>query len=443
MNTENSHSGRGKMDEQLRRSSDSWNSGEAPDMWESLNESLSVEKVWKGVSDSLEKEQFAIDNQLRATYADWDADAPSDIWGKLDESLSVEKVWTNVNASLATRSIPSRSGWFRVAAACILILFFARNLNDEQVISADNSSTAHPEINVAFNSSEVAPGQNSNSGTDPEHTSTYISGVSRNNNNFSPVKKRNTGNPAEENGKSNSSVQNELTENNVVVSPVSPNETASLTDSLQYNNREEELVSELPYNSYAHNSGLEAFNFPKEKKRYDHVLIQIGTQLANIRDVNASSLSTSKTRVGLAADIAYRQRFGNLQLTGALGVSQFTQEQGKYVNARYRNTQQKINMAQFSVCLGYNYRKMHFYAGPMLSNALTALEFNGSTITQVYNFRTVEPGITAGVDYRLFDLGRKSNGFMIGAQYQYLPDNKLNSNLNQIHGLRLQAKFSF
>jgi hypothetical protein len=431
----------------LRRRSEEWDAGDAPDFGDLLGDSLSAESVWSRLDKQLTAEETAVDEQLRGSFAAWSPQPHDEVWEKIDASLSMETVWERLSATLAG---PERSyTWIKMAAACLIALLAGNRINDgfngsDQLRESDSYELAIAGDTHTFSetggeaSSDMSGSENIEAS--PRGAQSLQPRRDRNNvasaQNNDTDNRRGTGKPE--------AADNDLT----AVQP--ENTTASDTAERSADAIAEAVVPEigdpsLPYLRWSNDASLaDLAIMPRGRGISDHWTLQLGTQIAVMRETKREQLTSFKPKPGLAADIAYRKHFGNLQLIGAFGISQYTQAAGKYTNGRYYNADQKVNTMQLSASLGYNLGRTTFYSGIVISNMFLALEEKGNTITQIYRFREIEPGIAVGADYRILDWGAANRPVSLGVQYQYLPGNSVGeSTFEKIHGLRLQAKFGF
>lgn len=423
--------------EWLNRSFDEWDAGEpAANLWTELDESLSMESVWSRVGQSLTTEEHLEDRWIADSHESWNPQPEKDGWAKLNDAISLEQVWVELNETLG-QPVATRIPVWKLLAACVVALFMTRRLNDMPALR-NKATTPQSDRTIAATAPEVelsAVLQLPEPAT-ADHSSdvqaVHATVGQRRNAPLHPQAEQ----PI---------VQESVAE---VVHPEDgsmPGENLADADPEAAAITEEVPVDPLDKRLWSYPTELlhldrSLFSGPAP---IQHWTIQAGTQLSILQERDQASLTSTMPRFGMAADVSYRHRIGSLQLIHALGMSQYSQGAGKYINGRYCNTNQLINTLQFSSSFGYSYKRFTFYGGIILSRMLSGLEQKNDAVTQVYNFNQVQPGFTGGIDFRLATL-RTGQTISFGSQYQWLPSvNTRKTSFENIQGIRFQAKFSF
>jgi hypothetical protein len=171
--------------------------------------------------------------------------------------------------------------------------------------------------------------------------------------------------------------------------------------------------------------------------------IQLGTQLSILSENDQSELTNTLPNFGIAADISFNKYVGNVRFSQSLGFSQYAQSNGKYINGRYLNTNQRLNTVQFTSTVGYDWKRLNVYGGFMFSRLLSGMEENQTKVTNVYTVNSIQLGLTGGIDAKVKQFNNGSS-LSLGAQYQWIPKlESSNVTFENIQGVRFQTKFSF
>lgn len=424
------------QDAWMDRSFQEWDAGEPSDIWPDLDESLSLDAVWNRVDVSLT--ETAADEWLRESHDEWSPVMENDQWNHLNDSLSLENVWTGLNQSL-NQPVTTRIPYWKLIAASFVAVFFTHYFSDSPVphesygsltqssdVQSKNGNTPVADKTAGSNGNTTGSfGQSGISGDDDELVV---------NNEF-----------------------NELPVQNQVIAPDEPvqkpehqreHPVEQITGNPETNeSNTTDVTEEIDPLEIRKWKAPEEFLTPRDfivARPYHHWTVQMGTQLSVLKERDQAAFTSTVPRFGMAADLSYRHRVGPVQLIHAIGMSQYEQVAGKYINGRYSNTDQQINALQLSSSVAYTSGKFTFYGGLLFSKMLTGLEQNNYTITKVYNFNRLQTGFTGGIDYRLVSFPNSGKHISIGAQYQLLPSYKgEKTTFENIHGIRFQAKFSF
>lgn len=470
MSEERRHTG--DQDEFMRDAFNNWDAGEPADQWEELDEALSLESVWSRIDQTMVDEANTVDTELRsafdswdpemesdgwnrldhtipgaanemdaelrASYASWSPQSANDGWNKLNDALSLEQVWMQLQQSLEL-PVTTRIPFVKLIAATIAMLFMVSSLYDTPVSNRQDGGLA-AEQQAATDRSVAAVNTTGNSSQSENLLANQQSGQT--------TQRVNVQAPANQ---SEQSQQSELASNDGPSTDQrqeqSGNESNPTTDT-PIETSTDILATVDPLGLKSLNNSVQPLleQHFRPIQRFSPWTIQVGTQLSSLRESDHSRLTSFRPRFGLAADISFRHRVGPVQLIHAFGVSQYSQDVGKYTNGRYANARQHINSIQLSSCVGYSYRRYTVYGGVLFSNVLNGLEQNQSNnaITQVYDFKAVQLGVTGGVDMRVLTFPSIGKQVSLGVQYQWIPNLEgSTAAFDHIHGIRIQTKFSF
>ena len=427
-----------RSDEWLNDSFDAWDAGEpSAALWERIEESVVVDAVWERVNESLLQEEHAPDQWITAAHENWNPGEAHDGWSKLNDAISLEQVWKGLDQSL-NQPVAVRMPIWKLAVATITALFLSGHFSDAptihretqhstklafvQPVSSDDNNVVASNPGSALVVDQSAPGYSENNGTASQQR----------------FQQDNPGDGTE------LAQQQQQTPPNPEVVPPTP-------DAPLENQAQQDLLADLgdphltalPSDWQLDPDQLGARKFAI-KPPFHHWTVQVGTQLSILQERNQALLTSTFPKLGLAADLSYRHRLGSVQFIHAVGMSQYSQAAGKYINGRYATTDQRINALQFSSSVGYNYKRFTVYGGLLVSKALNGLEQNNAAITQVYNFDQVQVGFTSGIDFRIASFPRSGKHISIGSQYQWLPSySGSKASFENIQGIRFQTKFSF
>jgi hypothetical protein len=378
------------------------NSGPSDSLWERMDESLAVEKVWNAVDEELESLGSSKDQWIKDAHATWNPATNFNAWDQLTDELSREVVWQQLAQSLEMPVAPSMP-WLKMVAATIALVmctFYIADVGSDCFHLGLNPSTA-------------------------KRSASYDRSMSAKN-----VQVQAT-NPIVE----SKSIQAELIESegtdNLPQLPVVSDEGGQL----------QALTTIEPNFVTTHFTRFE----PVEQPRAFHPTwtLQLGSQWSAIGENNRPAFTTSVPKLGIAVDLAYSKTIRHFRFTQSIGFSQYAQNNGRYVNGRYLNTDQRLNTLQLSSTIGYNWNRFHVFSGVMVSRLMGGMEENNFQVTNVYTVSQLKLGITGGLDYRIKNF---ENGCMLsaGAQYQWIPTiESSNVTFENIQGIKIQAKISF
>lgn len=430
-------------DQWLSSSFDEWDAGEPSGaLWEQIEESVAVDAVWERVNESLQHQEHVPDQWIVATHENWSPGEAHDGWSKLDDAISLEQVWTGLNQSL-NLPVATRIPIWKLLAASITAIFLTGHFSDGILVQHDYSDVALVAIVEPSNTPNPAEVVDAKTGT-------FI------------ADNQSTGNRSTEAVKPEVVKQQERfqiqtpEDEHIVVqqevqAPVNPEVLPRIINPLDQVEEEDDVLANLgdphlvalPSDWQLNPDQLNARKFVI-KPPFHHWTVQVGTQLSILQERNQALLTSTFPKLGLAADLSYRHRLGSVQFIHAIGMSQYSQEAGKYINGRYATTNQRINTLQFSSSVGYTYKRFTVYGGILVSKALNGLEVNNVAITQVYNFDQVQMGFTSGIDFRIASFPNSGKHISIGSQYQWLPSySGSKASFENIQGIRFQTKFSF
>lgn len=434
-------------DQWLSNSFDKWDAGEPSDkLWEQLEESIAVDAVWERVNETLQQEEHAPDQWIVASHENWNPGEAHDGWSKLSDAISLEQVWTGLNQTL-NQPVKTRMPIWKLVAASVTAIFLSGHFSDAPAIRYD----AHHSTVLAFVQSQTtSPSQTvvSNTGSnvavvvDDQMIEDQLVEDQSGAGEQKPVNQQRLQQDNPESGTDLVQQQIQTPANNEIAPmPIMPQEEDKTVDILA--DLGDPSLTVLPSDWRLNPEQLEARRFDI-KPPFHHWTVQVGTQLSILEERNQALLTSTFPKLGLAADLSYRHRLGSVQFIHAIGMSQYSQAAGKYINGRYATTSQRINSLQFSSSIGYNYKRFTVYGGVLVSKALNGLEQNNAAITQVYNFDEVQVGFTGGIDFRIASFPNSGKHISIGSQYQWLPSySGSKASFENIQGIRFQTKFSF
>lgn len=425
----------------LKSSWDTWDAGAPSEsVWEELEASVVSESVWSRVHASLEAEEHLADSWIVDSHNQWEPSGSSDVWERLNESISLERVWRGLDQSLNQPAAPRRSYW-KLAVASIAALLISTHFTDTPV---GNSSVTEEQL-TALSVEAVSPSQ---SAPRENHSITPSQDLQHQPNGVfvaaNPEQRQLPENQFVQ--PSNVPVRNLQTANRSLISIDTKNWNL-VTVAVQ---EEDQSLPSLVYrtdvfpSSWSNLNAALAIHNGEHPMPFNHWTAQVGAQLSILQERNQELLTSTLPRFGLAADLSYRHKVGPFQLIHSLGVSQYSQAAGKYVNGRHLITNQQVNAAQLHSTVGYTYKRFTLYGGLLVSKMLNGLEQNDNTVTKVYDFGRLQAGLTAGIDVRILTFPRSGNQLSFGSQYQWIPSSGgSKSSFENIQGLRFQTKFSF
>lgn len=441
----------------LNRSFDEWDAGEpSAGVWENLDESLAVDAVWSRIDQSLLAEDHVEDSWISASHEEWNPGPSSDGWSKLNEAISLETVWTDLNETLS-HPVATRVPFWKMLAASVVALFMTQQFSDAPVVHQGQPAPSVAQNEIATSPTEPASGTIAAPATDPTAPEIAVvtepSNTPMRNNRIieipqnDPLAERRdpVTDPMRtpENGTVNAQ--------NIVPQP-SVSGVGNVLNPLELLIAQSGIAPVNTLSPLAYDNALNPYHdpvFPRDflvKPPLHHWTVQMGTQLSILQEREQSLLTSTAPRFGLAADLSYTHRLGPIQLIHSIGVSQYAQESGKYLNGRHIRTDQRVNALQLSSCAGYNIDRFTVYGGVLFSKILSGLEQEdiNNKIIGVYSFSEIQPGLTGGMDFRIVSFPRSGKHVSVGAQYQWMPSlqSKKNS-FENMQGIRFQAKFSF
>lgn len=418
--------------DKLKESFDTWDAGSPSDLWDELDASLSVEKVFQRLDASLEAEGSSADQWLKAAHNDWSPATNSDGWERIQEELSRERVWNRLNSTLAT-PVSTQMPWLKMAAASILFVFVSfyfsnavQKVDRNELIPDSNTSSIADQQQddvqsftpvVAINNEDQQQIVNTNP---PQYRNQQI-------NNQLPKNQLVDNN---EQNETNQTVEIHLTENGTISNTIILNDSIDRIGVIQPQLSDNASLAIL----------REIKMLPLRQPNWS---VQLGTQVSLLNERNTNSFTNALPKAAFVADVAYTMHFGRFFVSEGLGFSQFAQTSGKYINGRYFNTNQKLNTLQLSTLGGVRFGRTSMYTGVVFSRLINGFEEKQNSVSNVYNASSIQLGLTAGFNCRVKQFANGSQ-IGVGMQYQYMPRLKSsNVEFNDLQGLRLQAKFSF
>jgi hypothetical protein len=429
-------------DQWLSSSFENWEAGEPSGaLWEQIEESVAVDAVWERVTESLQHEEHAPDQWIAASHENWNPGEANDGWSKLNDAISLEQVWTGLNQSL-NQPVATRVPIWKLIAASITAIFFSGHFSDAPAVHTEPQHST--ELAFVLPQTQTTDVKRTVDFADVSLTTDDQSSVNVSDSNQQiTINQQRFQAQSPENGTRVDQQQSPLLTNSgeLPSTNVAQEEKVERSDILT--DLADPKLTALPSDWQLNPDVVGPRKFDI-KPPFHHWTVQVGTQLSILQERNQSLLTSTLPKFGLAADLSYRHRLGSVQFIHAIGMSQYSQAAGKYINGRYATTNQRINAFQFSSSIGYNYKRFTVYGGILVSKALNGLEVNNTAITQVYNVDQLQVGFTSGVDFRIASFPNSGKHISIGTQYQWLPSySGSKASFENIQGLRFQTKFSF
>lgn len=401
----------------LRQSMNDWEAGLPQDGWDKLESDLRFEQQWQGLDQSLDEAQDV--NVMSESFQEWSAGNHMDGWSRIDEELSRERVWNKLNVSLdhvESNAIP----WLKYIASCaaaVLISFFL------PVQELDNNESHSAKVDSLLVGGEAKPNQTNlvNEG----QVLTQHPTIGKLDNSLPTVVADDIKNQQ----------KNGLLAVNHVANVLKLDVASSVGNPELLDPKHiAALYLTIP-------SGRDPLLFPIMKPSPYHV--RVGTQLALLNEKEGSPFNNFFPRAAWTFDVGYTRRIAAIELGAAIGVTQFAQESGKYINGRYFNSSQKLNTLQVSATVGKDLGRWTVYGGVQMNKLLFGIEERSNLVTNIYNSNKWNLGATAGVDV-LLNQFNNGDHIDLGVQYQYIPQvRSSNAIFNDVQGLKFQLKFAF
>jgi hypothetical protein len=402
----------------LNQSFSDWDADMPKDGWDDLVSDLRVEQQWKRLNHSLDEVKDA--NTLAESFHGWDAGNHLDGWSRIDEELSRERVWNKLHVSLDQVQINSFP-WLKYIASCaaaILISFFlpVQEIASKEFYSSDKveAQLVHDDVKSKQVDHLIQNAILLEEPVNRAHGNRVLTEV------MDEQKNQQTYGLSAVNYVANF-LQSDLQQSTGIPELLNPKDIAGFNLSLPAD-RDPLLFPIMNPSSY---------------------YVRVGTQLAVLNEKEGSPFNNFFPRAAWTFDIGYTKRTSSLELSVAIGMTQFAQESGKYINGRYFNSSQKLNTMQVSATVGKDLGRWTVYGGVQVNKLIFGIEERSNMVTNIYNSNTWNLGATAGIDVLL---NQFNNGDHIdfGAQYQYIPHMKSsNAVFNDIQGLKFQLKYAF
>lgn len=422
VNVNNSVAGWDKLDseldqiQELNSEFDAWEPAFSASSWDRINEELNV---------SVPEFAAVLDEQLVSSFDAWNPES-NDNWTALNDELSIEVVEARLSSSVTT--VWKWTDTMNYVAALVAIVCCVLNIND----GVKKINTFESKV-FTTSMTRVYPGEQKS------HSNNQITSVNRISTN---------GFVAEIPPNSNDVVYSE-TDSNVDLVSIDENRI----ENTPVQNSEEDVVevespTQLklnPLRMTLEEKNVIGLFLPIRKTPYHHWTIHVGMHSAWFRETGESDrLTTVIPKVGATVELSYKIRIRGFQLHNNLGVAQFNQKSGKYINGRHLQSDQKIQAIQFASNLAYSRDRWTFFAGPMFTKFMNGVEERSKVITKVYNFKQIHAGVTAGIDYQLVYNANTGRHLSVGAQYQFTPNIVgENAQFQKLNVVRLQMKYSF
>lgn len=401
----------------LQQSMNDWDAGMPQDGWDKLVSDLRFEQQWQRLDQSLDEAHDM--NLMEESFQEWSAGNHMDGWSRIEEELSRERVWNKLHISLdhvESNSIP----WLKYVVSCaaaVLIAFFlpVQELDRNKLFSEDI------EVQLVNDHLESKDRKQTIPNTDlVEQPVTRVS--------IDPVL------PVIMD-EINKQPKNSLLAANHVVNILRFDSPRSIGNP--------ELLD--PKDITAFNLSMpserDPLLFPIMKPSPFHV--RVGTQLAMLNESEGSQFNNFFPRAAWTFDVGYTRRISGIELGATIGVTQFAQESGKYINGRYFNSSQKLNTLQVSATAGKDLGRWTVYGGVQVNKLLFGIEERSNMVTNIYNSNKWNLGATAGVDI-LLNQFNNGDHIDLGVQYQYIPQMRSsNAVFKDVQGLKFQLKYAF
>jgi hypothetical protein len=455
-------------DEHLKESFDQWDAGEpSDDIWENIEDSLSVESVWNRVDGSLVAQEHRADEWIAVAHNSWSPEQEHDVWQRLNDSISLEQVWEDLGHSL-DKPVRMRLPIWKIVAASVAALFISTQFADSPVNQLETATAS--DIYRFGQPVDSNPDQPSltvvSGGTTLAQTSGHSVNVSEDKNsvknNDISVSEQQQRQRIPENESQLAVTHPEAQKEEIASEKTMPEPRYDLDPQVSIVGQEEDLtilaMDPLTKRTWNTMPEQEAFSrYPIYHNKYTHWAFQVGVQGGTMQERGRGALTSTRPGLGTSVDLSYRHHIRNLQFIYALGMSQYVQRSGKWINGRFVATDQQINTLQFSSSIGYTYNRITAYGGIMLSKVLSGLEQRSAIkadVLKVYDFRPVQAGLVGGFDCRIKTFKPTGNTISLGLQYQWLPSLSGDSEdkyaikgqktgFDNVQGLRFQAKFAF
>ncbi len=391
--------------------------GPSESVWENLSESLSTERVWHSLDESLKAEGSDADQWIKTPYENWDAEINSDGWSKLNEELSREKVWNQLVQSLSIPTIVSMN-WMRIVATLLLFVSISFPLVNEQVAFQKNILVGWGEPkSLAENTTTSSSVRN---GVVSTANDAAIDPIQYNQIQNDPI------------------IPNELVVLNNT-SSVSATESTSSNEVIHEDRVDLERKMNLPSGS----GRVQRLPIDFHRSYTPSFYVAFGPQFSIINSSDQNSLMTQAPRIGLAASAGYRKSFKTFFVDQNIGFSQFSQTNGRYINGRYFNSNQRLNTLQVSTSAGIVVQRVELSAGVNFTKVVNGNEQQLNKITNVYNATALQLGLTGELGMRLTSK-EKPTQIGVGIKYQWIPSiTTSNVQFNDVQGLTLKTKISF
>ena len=401
----------------LQQSMNDWDAGMPQDGWDKLESDLRFEQQWQRLDQSLDEAHDL--NLMEESFQEWSAGNHMDGWSRIEEELSRERVWNKLHVSLdhvESNSIP----WLKYIASCaaaVLISFFL------PVQELDNKESHSAKVEVQLVNGDVKPNQTNlaNQGqvlTEHPAKRDYVNPIQ-------PV-------IADE-------VRNQ--QNNSLLAVNHAAHVLHLDSPRSIGNPELLDPKDITAFNLSMPSERDPLLFPIMKPSPFHV--RVGTQLAMLNESEGSQFNNFFPRAAWTFDVGYTRRISGIELGATIGVTQFAQESGKYINGRYFNSSQKLNTLQVSATAGKDLGRWTVYGGVQVNKLLFGIEERSNMVTNIYNSNKWNLGATAGVDI-LLNQFNNGDHIDLGVQYQYIPQMRSsNAVFKDVQGLKFQLKYAF
>jgi hypothetical protein len=395
----------------------------------------------------LEANGSPADKALVDSYENWSPNNSGDGWSKLEEQLSRERVWTRLNTTLnypITTSIP----WMKMAAASMVFVFlsfYTDRFGDSDSLKMNLNSSGLVADNVRPTNLNQSTGV-AVASSSKDHSLDDVSDHAISTNNKQQLGQKGTELLANDKKTGTNTALNGteigFNENQNLNKTLAENTTV---DSTAQSDSNFEEIAELERKELTLDpKAIGDFSFLPPKYNFKpRFSAQIGGQFSFINENNRTAFSSSLPRIGIAADFQYHTYLKNIRFTQNLGFSQYAQSNGSYVNGRYMNSNQRLNTIYLMSSIGYTFKGVTAYGGITVNRLLNGYEENKTYITNVYNTNKFQVGAAAGIDYHFTPFKNKT-ALGLGVQYQFVSKLKSgNAVFEDIHGVKLQLKYSF
>lgn len=410
---------------QLADGFDAWSPEEPSNrVWDELSENLSIERVWQSLDEPLKSAGSDADTWIKEPYEQWDAEIENDGWLKLNEELSRERVWMKLTDSLNRPSIFTFN-WMQVAA--VFLIFFSLSFPLVNQMMTFETTV----LEATAPAETLTPAPSATETIEPASANTAPSQVAQN---ATPA------NRLQQTGNAGSPI--EVQEKNRVENTVAVHQASTSSSGTS---SEKESITDLGahWNLPGTSGKVQRLPIDFHRTFTPSLSVSFGPQLSIIQSSDQNNLMTHAPRLGMTAQVGYRKTFKAFFAEQKVGFAQFAQTNGRYINGRYYNSNQRLNTLQFNTGIGLRYKRFDIGTSVGLTKVLNGTEQQVNKITNIYNPTKLELGLGAEIGARLTSNESKTQvGISLG--YQWIPTiTSSNVTFSDVQGLSFKTKISF